>query len=121
MLIENDIAPIKTKIYIIRNMQVMLDSDLASLYSVEAKKLNEQVKRNIERFPENFMFQLTEKEYNDLISQSVISSSIILRSQIATSKSLRFQSGTLKRGGRRYLPWDLTDKAAILRKECGLK
>lgn len=60
---------IKNKIYTIRGKQVMLDSDLASLYCVKTKRLNEQVKRNIERFPSEFMFQLTEEEYNSLRSQ----------------------------------------------------
>ena len=60
---------IKNKIYTIRNKQVMIDSDLSELYGVEIKRLNEQVKRNIERFPEDFMFQLSEEEYNSLRSQ----------------------------------------------------
>ncbi|WP_255673683.1 ORF6N domain-containing protein [Flavobacterium sp. JAS] len=66
---------ISNKIYFIRNQKVMLDSDLASLYEVETKRLNEQVKRNLSRFPEDFMFQLTENEYNSS------------RSQIATLKN----------------------------------
>ncbi len=53
---------ISNKIYFIRSQKVMLDSDLASLYDVETKRLNEQVKRNLSRFPEDFMFQLTEYE-----------------------------------------------------------
>ncbi|MFH0752424.1 MAG: ORF6N domain-containing protein [archaeon] len=74
-------SQIKNRIYAIRGLQVMLDSDLARLYGADIKRLNEQVKRNIERFPEDFMFQLTASEYNSL------------RSQIATSKielDLRF-------------------------------
>ncbi len=59
---------IKSKIYTIRNQQVMLDRDLAELYGVENKRLNEQVKRNIERFPENFRFQLNENEKNELVA-----------------------------------------------------
>ena len=63
----------------------MLDRDLAELYEVESKRLNEQVKRNIERFPENFRFQLTVEEYQNLRSQIATSSSDdSLRSQIAT-------------------------------------
>ncbi len=59
---------IKSKIFFIRGLQVMLDSDLARLYQVSTKRLNQAVKRNIERFPENFMFQLTEREKNKLVT-----------------------------------------------------
>lgn len=59
ILNENDL---KNKIYTIRGVQVMLDSDLAEIYGVETKRLNEQVKRNIERFDEDFRFQLTQEE-----------------------------------------------------------
>ena len=59
---------ISNKIYIIRNQKVMLDSDLALLYGVETKRLNEQVKRNETRFPLDFMFQLTELEFKNLKS-----------------------------------------------------
>jgi len=79
---------IKSKIYNIRGLSVMLDKDLSELYGVESKRLNEQVKRNIERFPENFRFQLTESEY----------------------KNLRSQFATLKHGGRNdllFLGWML--------------
>jgi hypothetical protein len=62
------------KIYLIRNQKVMLDSDLAELYQVETKVLNQQVKRNLKRFPEDFMFQLTEQEFDHLKSQFVTSS-----------------------------------------------
>lgn len=68
---ENIIA---NKIYIIRDKRVMLDSDLAELYEVETRALNQAVKRNIERFPEMFMFQITPKEFEILISQNVTSS-----------------------------------------------
>lgn len=59
---------IENKIFTIRNMQVMIDRDLAELYGVEPKRLNEQVKRNIQRFPEHFRFQLTEDEKNELVA-----------------------------------------------------
>jgi hypothetical protein len=65
---------IKTKIYTIRGMQVMLDRDLAELYGVETRILNQAVKRNIARFPLTFMFQLTKIEFENLISKNVISS-----------------------------------------------
>lgn len=60
---------VMSKIYHIRSFNVMLDSDLAELYSVETKRLNEQVKRNSDRFPEDFMFQLTKEEIDNLKSQ----------------------------------------------------
>jgi len=76
----------------IRGQKVILDSDLAALYEVETKRLNEQVKRNIERFPEDFMFQLTNEEVT------------ILKSQIATSRW----------GGRRTRPYVFTEHGAIM-------
>ena len=69
---ENDI--IKSKIHLIRGEQVMLDSDLADLYGVFTKRLNEQVRRNQDRFPEDFMFQLTKEEFSNLRSQNATSS-----------------------------------------------
>ncbi|GGD40924.1 hypothetical protein GCM10012288_13730 [Malaciobacter pacificus] len=71
LIIDEDI---KNKIYTIRDMQVMIDRDLAELYQVKAIRLREQVKRNIERFPEDFMFQLTEKEVKIMVSQNAIPS-----------------------------------------------
>jgi len=65
---------IMSKIYFIRNQKVMLDKDLAELYDVNAIRLREQVKRNPERFPENFMFQLTEKEVDIMVSHFKIPS-----------------------------------------------
>lgn len=71
-LIPEDV--VINKIYFIRNQKVMLDRDLAELYSVETKRLNEQVKRNLSRFPEDFMFQLSEIEFQNLKSQFATSS-----------------------------------------------
>ena len=65
---------IASKIFVIRNKKVMLDEDLAELYDVETKRLNEQIKRNIARFPEDFMFQLSQKEFDNLKSQIATSS-----------------------------------------------
>ena len=67
--IESAESDIKSMIYVIRNQQVMIDSDLAMLYQVETKRLNEAAKRNISRFPERFRFQLTKEEYENLKSQ----------------------------------------------------
>ncbi len=97
---------IRDRIYLIRGLQVMLDEDLAVLYEVSTKVLNQAVKRNIERFPQNFMFQLNEKEHNFLRSQIVTSNKENLRFQIGTSKS--------NRGGRRYLPYVFTEQGVAM-------
>ncbi|MBX3184293.1 MAG: ORF6N domain-containing protein [Polyangiaceae bacterium] len=86
--------PVEQAIVRLRGQRVMLDEALAELYGVPVKRLNEQVKRNIERFPEDFMFQLTEEEVE------------ILRSQIATSRS--------EHGGRRYLPYAFTEQGVAM-------
>ena len=83
------LEPIKSKIYEIRGQRVMLDFDLAALYGVETRRLNEQVKRNIERFPEDFMFQLTKGEFEILRAQLVTSDNMI--SQIVTSNHAESQ------------------------------
>jgi len=64
----NKLTQIQKRIYIIREKRVMLDSDLASLYHVEAKRLNEAVKRNIKRFPNDFMFRLTKNEFAEVVA-----------------------------------------------------
>jgi len=74
---RNQLIPdevVMNKIYLIRGQKVMLDNDLAELYEVETRRLNEQVQRNIDRFPEDFMFQLTEEEFANLKSQIATSS-----------------------------------------------
>ena len=77
-LLELSADNIKNRIYTIRNMQVMLDKDLAELYEVKAIRLREQVKRNNKRFPSDFMFQLTDSEVEFLVSQNAIPSKSIL-------------------------------------------
>jgi len=78
----------------VRGQKVMLDADLAQLYGVPTKRFNEQVKRNLGRFPADFMFRLTHEEH------------AVLRSQLATSN--------VGRGGRRYLPYAFTEHGAIM-------
>lgn len=122
----NSIVPvenIQSMIFTVRGVQVMLDSDLARIYGVEIKRLTEQVKRNIDRFPENFRFQLTKDEYEDLRSQAVTleSDSISLRSQIAT---LEVERGRGQH--RKYLPYVFTEQgvsmlSAVLRSETAVK
>ena len=95
---------IKSMIRLIRGQQVMLDSDLAFLYGVETRRLNEQVKRNIERFPDDFMFQLTKEEFDLLKSQIAMSN--ITDSQ--DNKNLKSQIAISKWGGTRKLPYAFT-------------
>lgn len=76
---------IQSKIYLIRGYQVMLDSDLAELYGAETKVLNQSVRRNLKRFPDDFMFQLTKDEYEALKSQIVTSKAGRGRKAEATS------------------------------------
>jgi hypothetical protein len=102
MAFKRKIASIESAIYLVRGHRVMLDSDLAAIYGVTTKQLNQQLKRNRDRFPEDFAFQLTAQEFTNLRSQFATSS---LRSQSVTSKG---------RGGRRYLPWAFTEHGAIM-------
>jgi hypothetical protein len=88
------IAEIAQSILTVREQRVLLDADLANLYGVTTKRFNEQVRRNLDRFPIDFMFQLTEQEFETL------------RSQFATSNS--------GRGGRRYLPYAFTEHGTIM-------
>ncbi len=109
-----DSINIESLIRVIRGQQVMLDSDLAMLYGVETKRLNEQVKRNLNRFPEDFMFQLTHDEAVSLRSQIVTlnEEKNSLRSQIATINEeeviLKSQIATSSWGGTRKLPYAFT-------------
>lgn len=126
---------IEDKIFTIRGVQVMLDKDLAELYGVETKRINEQVKRNIERFPEEFCFQLTKEEVESLRSQIVTLSSMneTLRSQNATSntenadlKSQNATSSSQNWGGTRKLPYAFTEQgvamlASVLKSETAVK
>ena len=86
--------PVESRIFVLREHKAILDNDLAELYGVSVKRLNEQVKRNRDRFPADFMFQVTTQEYE------------ALRSQNAPSKD--------GRGGRRYLPYAFTEHGAIM-------
>ena len=110
LTIQNSISneEIKNLIYTIRGKQVMLDSDVAKLYNCETKYLNRVVKRNIERFPEEFCFQLKESEFQNL------------RCQFVTS------SFNQSYGGRRYLPYVFTEQgiamlSALLKSDVAVK
>ena len=90
ILIPDDI--ISSKIYLIRNQKVMLDKDLSELYAVETKQLKRQVRRNLERFPEDFMFELSQQEFDNL----------------------RSQFGTSSWGGSRYIPMAFTEQGVAM-------
>ncbi|PJE77223.1 DNA-binding protein [Candidatus Uhrbacteria bacterium CG10_big_fil_rev_8_21_14_0_10_48_16] len=93
----SDIIPnelVESKIFVFRGKKVMVDRDLATLYGVETRILNQAVRRNIKRFPEDFMFQLTDQELQNLRSQSVTSS--------------------LEHGGRRYVPYVFTEQGVAM-------
>jgi len=126
---------IQNRIYTIRGIQVMLDNDIAEFYGVETKRLNEQVKRNIGRFPEAFMFQLSETDFNDLKSQFATSSwggrrkipyafteqgvamlSALLGSETAVKMSVQIMSAfvaSLKDLGKKWFAFSMFDKEAI--------
>lgn len=92
-----ELQPIQSKIYEIRGQRVMLDFDLAELYQVETRTLKQAVRRNIERFPSDFMFEITESEYNYLKNS--------MTSQIVISN---------ERGGRRYMPFAFTEQGVAM-------
>ena len=92
----DDIVIIENKIYEIRGQKVMLDFDLAEMYEIETKNLNKAVKRNIERFPTDFMFQLSNIEANILID------------------NIRFQNGTLSKDWFRYAPFAFTEQGVAM-------
>ena len=130
------INDLKNKVYVIRDVQVMFDFDLAEIYGYETKTLNQQVKRNINRFPEDFMFQITRDEI-DLVKSQIVTLTNpkdTLRSQIVTSKKsktrdnvVEIEEGSLKsqiassnkkkeetRGGRQYLPYAFIEQGIYM-------
>ena len=104
------IRSIQNRIYEIRGERVMLDFDLADLYEVSTKVLNQAVKRNIKRFPSDFMFRLTTQEWRNLRSQSVTSSV----QNIDNQNDKRSQIVTSSYGGARYLPYAFTEQGVAM-------
>lgn len=103
-----ELQTIQDKIYEIRGQRVMLDFDLAAMYRIETKQLKQAVRRNLDRFPPDFMFEITQEEYNYL--------SISLRSQFVTSN----------KGGIRYMPFAFTEQgvamlSSVLRSETAIR
>jgi phage regulator Rha-like protein len=108
------VSNIQSMIFTVRGVQVMVDRDLATVYGVETRALNQAVKRNIDRFPEAFRFQLSEEEKEQLVANC---DRFDLRSQIVTSSG---------HGGRRYLPYVFTEQgvsmlSAVLRSDTAVK
>ena len=106
-----DTNDLKKKVYLLRNVQVMLDFDLAEIYGYEVKRLNEQVKRNSSRFPDDFMFQLSREEL-DLVKSQFVTSSELVKSQFATSRKTNFYKG--QEGGSRKPPYAFTEQGIYM-------
>ena len=98
------LVPIQNKIFEVRGLKVMLDFDLAELYEVETRVLNQSIKRNIESFPEDFMFQLEEQEWNSIIQQH---SNIFSSSQFVMMKLPKNRTG-------KYLPFAFTEHGVTM-------
>ena len=132
---EKSRIPIKSMIYEIRGEKVMLDEDLAKIYQVETKRLNEAVKRNLDRFPPEFMFQLSKEDYTNLKSQFATSSwggrrklpfaftehgvvmlSSILNSKIATQVNIMVVNAFVEMRQYAFAKPDITEQIAELRK-----
>jgi hypothetical protein len=113
---ENAVAirSIQGVILDIRGQKVILDSDLAALYGVPAKRLNEQVRRNAARFPPDFVFQLTQKEAADLRSQSATSSSQDIGSQYHGANRSQIATGSSKHRDPRFSPFVFTEHGALM-------
>ena len=114
------------KIYVLRGQKVMLDYDIAALYEVETKRLNEQVKRNTERFPDDFMFRLTAKEWQNMRSQIATASPEVIDSQ--NIKNMRSQFATASRNKRNagitpfaFTEHGITMLATVLKSERAVK
>jgi hypothetical protein len=109
------------RILTVRDQKIVLDSDLAAVYGVTTKRLNEQFRRNRKRFPEDFAFQLTVEEYESLRSQTAtlnqIKTMVTMRSQSAAApsrpQSMRSQIATAYRRNIRYRPWAFTEHGAL--------
>ena len=108
-LVPDSLEPL---ILVIRNQRVILDADLARLYGVSTKRFNEAFKRNQQRFPDDFSFQLTITEFNNLRSQLATSSLQHIESTEVLPK--RSQIVTISHGGRRFRPWAFTEHGAVM-------
>jgi phage regulator Rha-like protein len=117
---------IVNKIHIIRDQKVLLDFDLAILYEVETKRLNEQVKRNIDRFPSDFMFRLTVKEWNFIRSQIATTSSEAIDPQLIKDRRSQIATASQKKRNPAITPYAFTEHgvtmlASVLKSERAVK
>jgi hypothetical protein len=103
--VRYDVEPVESLIFTIRGQRVILDADLARIYGVPTKALNQAIKRNADRFPSDFMFQLTSQEVSELTAQSAASNSVDMRSQFVTAS---------KKRNIRFLPYALTEHGAVM-------
>lgn len=112
---------LKSKIYTIRGVQVMLDYDLAEIYGYETRTFNQQVKNNIEKFDDDFRFQITKEEYNGILRSNFLTSNMLTTDcesikyddkEVLTSKKLI--SKPEKRGGRQHLPYAFTEQGVYM-------
>ena len=112
------VEPVETLLHVLRDERIILDVDLARIYGVPTKRLNEQAKRNAERFPPDFMFQLTQAEFDSLRSQIATLNGAGNRSQFAPGSEDHLKSqiatSSLGHGGRRKLPYAFTEHGAIM-------
>lgn len=99
--------PLAGRIFSIRGQRVVLDADLARLYGVPTFRFNEAIKRNAEKFPEDFRFQLAREEYAHLMEQSAMSDSYVADSEMVNDNSSQFAMRS--RRGARYRPWAFTE------------
>lgn len=109
--------PLETLVLTLRQQKVILDADLAALFGVPTKRLNEQVKRNAERFPVDFMFQLNAQEWSHLKSQTATSSMDVPEDEADAPTALRSQIATLKGGRgqhRKFLPYAFTEHGVLM-------
>ena len=128
--VASEVEVIKHRIYEVRSLRVMLDRDLAELYGVETRALNQAVKRNIDRFPDDFLFRLNKNEWTFLKSQIVISNNDATTADnkdVATNgDSLKSQFVISNRGGDRALPYAFTELgiamlSSVLRSETAIQ
>lgn len=120
------LVAIQQKIFEIRDQKVMLDFDLALLYEVETRVLNQAVKRNIDRFPEDFMFKFTKKEWSLLRSQFVISSAQLNENQSSSSSQFVMMENLPNNRTGKYLPYAFTEHgitmlASVLRSDTAIR
>jgi hypothetical protein len=105
---------IQNRIYEIRDERVMLDFDLAALYEVDTKVLNQAVKRNIKRFPKDFMFRLSQQEWQDMRSQSVTSYPQNINNEMVIGNWSQIVTSSGKYRGLRYLPYAFTEQGVAM-------